>query len=93
MEVLKDMFGSKKHVVALITILIVALNRKLSLGLTEQEVKLIVATAGALIIGQGAADLGKGKFEAETKQVEKASKFASEREKIKKEIQSELEGK
>ena len=89
MEVLKDMFGSKKHLVALVTILIVALNKKLGLDLAESEIKYIVATAGALIIGQGAADFGKGKQQADAKAEAAAEKASAEREALKEEIRAE----
>ncbi len=65
LQTIKDMFGSKKHLVAMLTILIVALNKKLGLDLEGNEVTMIVSIAVALIIGQGAADFGKGKLKAE----------------------------
>lgn len=90
MDVLKDILGSKKHLVAVVAILIVALNRKLGLGLEDQEVKWIVAVAGSLIIGQGAADFGKGKLQAEQKATAKAANATAEREKLKEEIRAEI---
>jgi len=67
MDILKDMFHSKKHVVAIVVMLIVAFNKKLGLELTDQDIRYIVATAAALIMGQGVADFGKGKVQAEHK--------------------------
>ena len=67
MDVIKDILGSKKHLVAIGAICIVALNKKLGLGLTSEEIKWISGIASALILGQGAADLGKGKVQVEHK--------------------------
>ena len=67
-EALKTMISSKKHLVALIGILLIAANKKWSLGMSEEDIEKIIVLMGALILGQAASDaFGKGKFQEQAK--------------------------
>lgn len=49
---------SKKLTVAILSILLVALNRKLGLGLEPSEITSLAGLVAAYLIGQGIADHG-----------------------------------
>lgn len=66
-KILTTLFSSKKFCALLVTLLVLLATRKL--GLTEAEAtevsREIVALVGTFFLGQGIADTGKGKAEAE----------------------------
>lgn len=53
----------KKMTVAIGAALIMAMNNKLGLGIDPVTMKYMAVTVGSFLIGQGAADWGKGATE------------------------------
>lgn len=60
---MKSFFGgwSKKLTGFLVTIAVIVLNKKLDLGLTENDIYAVTGGFGAYAVGQGLTDLGKSK--------------------------------
>ncbi len=59
---------SKKLTAFLVTIGVVILNKKLNIGLGENDIYAITGGLGAYVVGQGISDAGfKGKIQAESK--------------------------
>lgn len=60
---MKAFFGgwSKKLTAFFVTVLVIILNKKLDLGLTEPDIYAVTGGLGAYAVGQGLTDLGKGK--------------------------------
>lgn len=56
---LKGLIGSRKFVVAILTALVIALNRKLSLNLTESDLNNIVMVVTVAIAGESTIDVAK----------------------------------
>lgn len=56
---LKGLLGSRKFVIAIVTSLVVALNRKMSLNLTEHDINNIVMVVTVAIAGESTIDVAK----------------------------------
>jgi hypothetical protein len=52
-------FASRKFWIVIATALIVALNKELGFGLSEDAILSLVGVASAYLVGQGVADAGK----------------------------------
>jgi len=65
MQVLKDLFASKKGVSAMAAILVVIANSAGLTALSETTLTMILSVIGSYIVGQGLADLGKEKAKIE----------------------------
>lgn len=66
MEVLKELFRSKKFLASLTGIILIVTN-KIGFDLDQETVTLIVGLIAAYVVGQGVADLGKEKLKEEKK--------------------------
>lgn len=62
---------SKKLVVLILTTVLIALNNKMGLGMLPEQIDNLIMLASAYLVGQGVADLGKGKAQLETKTANK----------------------
>ena len=65
MQVLKDLFASKKGVSAMAAILVVIANSAGLTALSESTLMMSLGVIGTFIVGQGLADLGKEKAKIE----------------------------
>jgi len=57
--VFKNLITSKKFIVTLATMLVIALNDMFALGLSDASLIQIAGLAAAYVLGQGVADWGK----------------------------------
>lgn len=67
---------SKKLSAFLITIGVVILNRKLDIGLEENDIYAITGGLGAYVLGQGLSDMGKSKAIVEIRERQQSTKVA-----------------
>ena len=65
MQVLRDLFSSKKGVSAIAAIGVVIANSVGLTALSESTLTMILGVIGTFIVGQGLADLGKEKAKIE----------------------------
>ena len=59
MDMIKGLIGSRKFVLAIFTALMITLNRKLSLNLTENDLNNIVMILTVAIAGESTIDMAK----------------------------------
>lgn len=61
METIKNFLGDagRKHLLAIVGVLMIALNKSLGLGLSHEDVYGMAAILGFYFIGEGASDLGE----------------------------------
>ena len=52
---------SKKLTAFMVTVAVIILNKKMDLGLSENDIYALTGGLGAYAVGQGLTDLGKGK--------------------------------
>lgn len=69
MDFLKSFLGnsSKKLVAFLLYVVVLLLNRKFEIGMSETDIYALTGVTGAYTLGQGLADLGKSRAIEETK--------------------------
>jgi len=65
MEVIKELFKSKKFVASLVGVIVVVVDKTVGLQLPEDTVTQVVALLAAYVVGQGLADHGKEKAKVE----------------------------